>query len=104
MNQLTITTGVCVEGAQALDIEALARACASEVGFIHELMAEGLLAPQQEQAPWRFSGEALARARRIRRLQRDFDAPLASVAVMLDLLDQIESLRAQLRRAGLVPD
>jgi chaperone modulatory protein CbpM len=38
------------------------------------------------------------------RLQRDFEATLPSVAVMLDLLDEIDRLRARLRRAGLEPD
>jgi chaperone modulatory protein CbpM len=52
---------------------------------------------------WRFGGAELSRVRRIRRLQRDFDANLASVAVMLDLLDEIERLRTMLRRAGLEP-
>ena len=39
--------------------------------------------------------------RRIRRLQRDFKANLQSVAVMLDLIDEVERLRAALQRAGL---
>jgi MerR HTH family regulatory protein len=41
--------------------------------------------------------------RRIRRLQRDFEANLQSVAVMLDLIDEIERLQARLHRAGLDP-
>jgi hypothetical protein len=39
--------------------------------------------------------------RRIRRLQRDFEANLQSVAVMLDLIDEIERLRAHLQRSGI---
>jgi chaperone modulatory protein CbpM len=39
--------------------------------------------------------------RRIRRLQRDFEANLQSVAVMLDLLDEIDRLHRMLGRAGL---
>ena len=101
MNQLSIILGVCIDDEQALDIEAFAVACHSDVNFIHELMDEGLLAPVAPQPPWRFDGVALARVRRIHRLQRDFDAPLHSVAVMLELLDQIDALRAQLRRVGL---
>lgn len=101
MNQLAILLGVCIDDEQALGIDDFAAACRSDVAFIHELMDEGLLAPVAAQPPWRFSGEALARVRRIRRLQRDFDAPLASVAVMLELLDQIDELRARLRRVGL---
>jgi len=40
----------------------------------------------------------------VARLQRDFDASLDAAAVMLDLLDQIEQLRARLKRAGLDVD
>jgi chaperone modulatory protein CbpM len=89
--------GVWIEGEQALELEAFAIACGAEVGFVHQLVDEGLLQLRGEPPAWRFGGEALARARRIRRLQRDFDASLQSVAVMLDLIDEIERLRARLR-------
>jgi chaperone modulatory protein CbpM len=101
MTRVVVTHGVCIDHEQALDIETFAVACQSDVAYIHELLDEGLLAPLADQTPWRFGGQALARVRRIRRLQRDFEAPLASVAVMLELLDQIDELRAQLRRAGI---
>ena len=69
--------------------------------MIRLLVDEGLVRPAIEQPAWRFGGEELARVRRILRLQRDFEANLDSVAVMLDLMDQIEQLRALLRRAGI---
>ena len=53
------------------------------------------------QPAWRFGGEELARVRRICRLQRDFEANLQSVAVMLELIDEIDRLRSQLQRAGI---
>ena len=46
-------------------------------------------------------GEEIARVRRICRLQRDFEANLQSVAVMLDLLDEVERLQRALLRAGI---
>ncbi|KCX50056.1 merR HTH regulatory family protein [Acinetobacter pittii] len=42
-------------------------------------------------------GEDVARARKAYRLQRDFDASLAAVAVMLDLIDEVQQLRKQLK-------
>jgi len=57
--------------------------------------------PVALQPAWSFSGEAMARVRRIRRLQRDFEANLQSVAVMLELIDEIDRLRATLQRAGI---
>jgi chaperone modulatory protein CbpM len=101
MNTNTMAIGVCITDNHALDLEAFAAACGTEVEFVRVLVDEGLVQPVQQQPAWRFSGEALARVRRIRRLQRDFEANLQSVAVMLELIDQVERLRAALHRAGL---
>ncbi len=84
-----------------LEIEAFARACGVDVAFVALLVEEDLVRPVA--TPWRFGGAELARVRRIRRLQRDFDCNLQSVAVMVDLLDEIERLRSALRREGLAP-
>lgn len=43
-----------------------------------------------------YVGEDVVRARRAYRLQRDFDASLSAVAVMLDLIDEVQQLRRQL--------
>ena len=101
MNTSSITIGVCLTDDHALELEAFAAACGTEAEFIRLLVDEGLVQPVALQPAWRFGGEALARVRRICRLQRDFDANLQSVAVMLDLIDEIERLRAQLQRAGI---
>lgn len=85
-----------------LSIDELARACRAEAQWIIELVAVGVLEPQgTEISRWRFRAADLTCARRVARLQRDFDASLDAAAVMLDLLDQIEQLRVRLKRAGL---
>jgi chaperone modulatory protein CbpM len=99
----SIAIGVCIADDHALDLDAFAAACGAEIEFVRVLVDEGLVQPVAEQPAWRFGGEALARVRRIRRLQRDFEANLQSVAVMLDLIDEIERLHARLHRAGLDP-
>jgi chaperone modulatory protein CbpM len=105
MNTSTTVVAVCLVGEHTLDLEAFALATGVDGVAIQQLVEEGLLMPAtghaDTPAQWRFDGEALARARRIFRLQRDFDANLHCVAVMVQLLDEIESLRAQLRRAGI---
>jgi chaperone modulatory protein CbpM len=101
MNTTTVAIGVCVADEHALDLEAFAAACGTDVEFVRLLVDEGVLQPVAQQPAWRFSGEALARVRRIRRLQRDFEANLQSVAAMLDLIDEVERLRAALHRAGI---
>ena len=101
MNISSIAIGVCLIDEHALELEAFAAACGTEAEFVRQLVDEGLVQPVALQPAWRFGGEELARVRRICRLQRDFEANLQSVAVMLDLIDEIESLRARLQRAGI---
>jgi chaperone modulatory protein CbpM len=101
MNTTSVAIGVCLTDDHALDLQAFAAACGADVEFVRVLVDEGLVQPVAQQPAWRFSGEALARVRRIRRLQRDFEANLQSVAVMLELIDEVERLRAALHRAGL---
>jgi chaperone modulatory protein CbpM len=100
MNTSSIAVGVCLTDEHGLELEEFAAACGIEATFVRLLVEEGLVAPAVEHPVWRFGGEELARVRRICRLQRDFEANLQSVAVMLDLIDEIERLRAQLQRAG----
>lgn len=85
-----------------LELAEFARACGTTTIFVEELVQEGVLAPR-EQAPG-FSGDEVVRVRRAVRLQRDFDASLPSVAVMLDLIDEVERLRTRLRSLGIESD
>jgi chaperone modulatory protein CbpM len=97
MNTLSVSVGVCLTGEHALELEEFAFACGTEEDFVRLLVDEGLLVPVVQQPAWRFGGEELSRVRRIRRLQRDFQANLQSVAVMLDLMDEVAQLRAKMR-------
>ncbi len=100
-----ILRGSVIGDEGVLSIEELARACSAEAQWIVELVAVGVLEPQgTETSRWRFRSADLTCARRMARLQRDFDASLDAAAVMLHLLDQIEQLRARLKRAGLDVD
>ena len=101
MNTDLTAIGVCLSDDHALGLDAFAVACGTEADFVRLLVEEGLIQPTSLHPAWRFGGEELARVRRIRRLQRDFEANLQSVAVMLELLDEIERLHGQLQRAGI---
>jgi len=103
MNTSSIAVGVCLSDEHALELEAFAAACGTQADFVRLLVDEGMLAPAAMEPAWRFGGEEIARVRRIRRLQRDFEANLQSVAVMLDLIDEIARLRSHLQRAGVTP-
>jgi chaperone modulatory protein CbpM len=94
-----ILTGVIVDEIEEITIGEVTRFCAVRREKIVELVAEGIIEPEG-QAPeeWRFSGRALSRAKRAIRLESDLDINLGAVAVILDLLDQLDDLRAELQR------
>jgi chaperone modulatory protein CbpM len=96
-----IASGVCLGEDAWLDLDEFARACGTDEAFIRMLVDEGLVLPPVHEPHWRFGGEELSRVRCIRRLQRDFEANLQSVAVMLDLMDRVDELQARLLKAGL---
>ena len=80
-----------------LTLEALCAACAVEPVWVIHHVEEGLLAPLSGPANnWRFSSASLTRTRRIRALERDFDAVPELAALMVDLLEEIDALRARL--------
>ena len=79
-----------------LNIADFARACGQPSDWVVALVEHSILEkPEQQPEHWQFMGEELARARRAWRLQRDFDANLTAVALMLDLLDEVNRLRGQ---------
>lgn len=80
-----------------LTLDELCRACATHSGFIIELVDEGILSPQgPTPEDWRFAGPQLRRAGIALRLQRDLGVNLAGAALALQLLDEVEALRARL--------
>lgn len=97
---VVITTEHCLGEGDWLDATELARACRAQPGFIDALIDEGLLQAAAVEPAGRFGSDELARVRRIQRLQADFDASLPAVALMLDLIDEVDHLRGLLQRPG----
>jgi chaperone modulatory protein CbpM len=80
----------------------LCLACAGQADQLLALVDEGVLDPLGcGPQDWVFQGAALQRARTALRLQRDLQLGIEGAALVLELLDEIEALRARLRRAGL---
>lgn len=100
-----ILTGSIIGNECVLTAEELARACRAKVSWIAELIDVGILAEQgKDQSSWRFCAADLTCARRAARLQRAFEASTDAVALMLDLLGEIDRLHERLRRVGLDTD
>lgn len=73
-------------------------ACRVREEQIVELVEEGIIEPEIQQRAWHFPATQLRRARKAMRLRQDLDINLAGVALVLDLLEEIEQLRAELGR------
>ncbi len=90
-----------------LDMDALCRLAGVSRPWLHEHLQAGLLPPRPPLAldapreALRFDAADLRRARRMARLERDFDAVPELAALVADLEDELAALRARLRRLGL---
>jgi chaperone modulatory protein CbpM len=84
-----------------LTLEQVAAACTVEPDWLARHIEEGLIPHAESVAGvWRFRSESVRRARRMRQLERDFDAGPELAALVADMLEEIDALRSQLRRAG----
>ena len=90
-----LLSGLVLDERAELTLSDLCHACSRHAEWIVQLVEEGILEPHgRNPAQWRFSGTSLLKAHIAMRLQRDLDINLAGVALALDLMDEIESLRA----------
>ena len=86
-----------VDTATLCTVEELCLACSVDADWITELVEHGVIEPIGEVgAECRFSSLTIVRVAKAKRLQRDFNLNLPGLAVALDLLDEIDDLRAQL--------
>lgn len=96
--QLARITGFILEEQTELSLADLCRACAAQADRIIELVNEGVLAPVGETPDyWRFTGVHLQRARVALRLENDLGVNLAGAALALELLDELDALRARVQ-------
>lgn len=94
-----ILSGNIIENETRLTLRQLCDACAVRAEYIIELVDEGFIEPVAvEKSHWCFNGVSIRRVQKAKRLQHDLGINLAGVALALDLIDEIEMLRAQLDR------
>lgn len=97
--QLVTAEAVVVEEQLSFTAAALCRASGASPELVQALVDEGLLEPSgQGPHDWRFGGDALPQARRSLRLLHDLELSVSGVALVMDLLAEIDRLRSQLRR------
>lgn len=83
-------------------IDQLCRICGVQTEYVVQLVQEGVITPAAGSATdtWRFTSLHVRHARIASRLQRDLGVNLAGAALALQLLDELETLRAQITANG----
>jgi len=90
--------GILLDERIALTLAEMTRLCGMSGRTVHLMVTEGVLRPKGEgPQDWRFSALEIRRARRAARLRRDLEVNLAGAALALDLLDELDRLRARVR-------
>ena len=73
--------------------------CRVKDSVIHEMVNEGVLIPEgSSPETWRFNGIAIKRIQVTLRLQNDLRVNLPGAALALDLLEELDELRARLKQ------
>jgi chaperone modulatory protein CbpM len=86
-----------VDEASEVTLEELSVFCSVRRERIVALVEEGVLEPRGRIIEeWRFAAASRVRAAKALRLQRDLEIHDSALALVLDLLDRIEALRARL--------
>jgi chaperone modulatory protein CbpM len=80
-----------------LSLGDLATACGLSASRVKRLVQLGLVEPEPE-APDYFSGATAARLRRMLRLRADLGVNLAGAAIIVDLVERLDRLDAELSR------
>jgi len=92
-----VLTGHLLDETVYLTLTEISFACRVREDDIIELVEEGIIEPRSaRQAEWNFPATEPRRAYKAVRLRRDLDINAAGVALVLDLLEEVENLRARL--------
>jgi chaperone modulatory protein CbpM len=90
-------TVLSIDAQSELSLEELCDACHVTHEFIHELIDYGAIEPKGVSIEvWRFNPSHMHRIQTVIRLQNDLEVNLPGAALAIDLMDQIETMRAQL--------
>ncbi len=85
-----------------VSMDELCRICAVHTQYVVELVQEGVIVPAGGSAPdtWRFTSLHVRHTQIASRLQRDLGVNLPGAALALQLLDELETARAQMTPVG----
>lgn len=79
-----------------LTLEEICNACQVEPEFIQQLIDYGVIEPKELSQGLSFGAEHLYRVKRAVHLHRDLEINMAGIALILEMLEQMESMQNRL--------
>ena len=94
VKSIDIYAGTILDERVEFTLLEICRLCDVNARHIVEMVEEGIIVPRGSSPMyWRFSGLMMKRAQVAMRLERDLEVNLAGAAMIIDLLEEMESLR-----------
>lgn len=93
-------TSVLLEQAtHTYTVNELCERCAINITLVYQFIELGVIEPKNSgEKDWQFSLDDYLRLRKAVRLQKDLDINPSGIALVLDLMDEVEALRAQVEK------
>lgn len=89
-----VQTGTILDEQIEFSLLQLCRYCDVNARHVAEMVEEGVVMPSGPRpGSWRFSGHMMRRVQTVIRLERDLDINLSGAALIIELLEEIESLK-----------
>lgn len=96
-NLMEVLAGEILEDEMRLTLSQLSLACGVGTDLLLQFVEEGVIEPEEVvEQEWVFPGSSLRRVQVTLRLQRDLGVNLSGAALALELMDELETLRARL--------
>jgi chaperone modulatory protein CbpM len=86
-----------IDSSAMYTLEELCRFCNVKAEWIVELVEHGVVEPVGQTRPdWKFASFSVVRVAKAKRLGRDLDLSPSGLALVLELLDEMDKLRSRL--------
>jgi len=96
--EIQAVAGEIVDETIEYGLKDVCEVCGVHAERVVEMVEAGIIEARGDKpAAWRFSAVTVLRSRKALRLQRDLEINIPGLAVTLDLLDEVESLRDQVK-------
>jgi len=90
-------TGIVLDENLSYDLQELCKVCKVKDDLVYEMINEGMLTPLGDSPKsWKFSATSIKKIQVAVRLQEDLGVNLPGAALALDLMEELEMLRAKI--------